>query len=63
MSGVNSHDVPLTYVIRKYTPNPKDTENRDIQIIYQESLVRNMFTRGSRKFLGILKELTIGIDS
>ena len=34
-----------------------------MQIIYQASLVGNMFTRDSRKFLSILKELTLGTDS
>ena len=33
-----SPGVPLSYVIRKYTPSPKDSKNRDVQIIYQSSL-------------------------
>ena len=63
MSGENSRGVPLSYVIRKYMPSPEDIENRDIQIIYQASLVRNMFTRDSRKFIDIIKELTLGTDA
>ena len=59
MSGENSRGVPLSYVIRKYMPSPKDIENRDVQIIYQASLVRNMFTRDSRKILYIIKEPTL----
>ena len=50
------------YVIRKYVPIPKDSKNRDVQIIYQSSLFGNMFTRDSRKVLDILKELTLGTD-
>ena len=34
-----------------------------MQIIYQASLVRNMFTRDPRKVLDILKELTLGNDA
>ena len=45
---------PLSYVIRKDTSIPEDSENRDVQIIYQPSLVGNMFTRDSRKVLDIL---------
>ena len=55
--------MPLSYIIRKYTPIPKDSENRDVQIIYQASLVGNIFIRYSRKVLDILKELTLGTDA
>ena len=34
-----------------------------MQIIYQASLVWNIFTRDSRKVLDILKELTLGTDA
>ena len=34
-SRKNSRSVPLSYVIIKYTPSNKDSENRDVQIIYQ----------------------------
>ena len=47
--------MPLSYVIRKDKSSPKDSENRDVQINYQEILVGNMFTRDSRKVLDILK--------
>ena len=53
----------LSYVIRKDTSIPKDSENRDVQIIYKASLVGKMFTRDSRKVLDILKELTLGTDA
>ena len=43
--------------------SPEDSKNRDVKIIYQASLVRNMFTRDSRKVLDILKELTLGTDT
>ena len=43
--------------------SPNKSEIRDVQIIYQESLVRNMFTRDSREVLDILKELTLGNDT
>ena len=62
-SRENSHVVPLSYVIRKDTSSPEDSENRDVQIIYQASLVGNMFNRDSRKVLDILKELTLGADA
>ena len=41
----------------------QDSKNRDMKIIYQASLVRNMFTRDTRKVLDILKELTLGTDA
>ena len=63
MSSKNSRGVPLSYVIRKVVSSPEDSENRDVQIIYQASLVRNMFTRDSSKVIDILKELTLGTDS
>ena len=55
--------MPLYYVIRKDTSGPKDSKNRDVKIIYQASLVGDMFTRDSRKFLDIIKELTVGTDA
>ena len=55
--------MPLSYITRKYIQSLEDSENRDVKIIYQESLVGNMFTRESRKFFDILKELTLGTDS
>ena len=55
--------MPLSYVIKNNTPSPKDSENRDVQTFYQTSLVRNVFTRDSRKALDILKELTLGTDA
>ena len=62
-SRKNSCGVLLTYVIRKDTSSPEDSEKRDAQIIYQASLVGNMFTRDSRKILDIIKELTLGTDA
>ena len=55
--------MPLSYVIKKDMISQKDSENMDVQIIYQASLVEKMFTRDSRKVLGILKELTLGTDA
>ena len=52
--------VPLSQVIRKDTPSPKDIENRNGQIIYQTSLVGNIFTRDSRKVIDIAKKPTLG---
>ena len=43
-SRKNSLGVTLSYVIITNTPGPEDSENRDVQIIHQESLVRDMFT-------------------
>ena len=63
LQGGNSCGVPLSYVIRKDSSSPKDSENRYVQIIYKASLVWNMFTRDSGKVLDILKELTLGTDS
>ena len=63
MSSKNSSGVTLSYVIRKDMPSTKDSEKRDVQIIYQTSLVRNMFTRYSRKVINILKELNLGTDA
>ena len=54
--------MPLSQYIRKYTPSPEYSKNRDVQIIHQASLVRNMFTRDSGKVLDILKELTLGTN-
>ena len=59
----NGRGVPISYVVRKYTPSPEDSENRDVQIIYQASLVGNMFTRDSSKVLNIPKELTLVTDT
>ena len=61
-SRKNSRGVPLSYDIINDTPIPKDSENRDVQIIYRASLLRNMFSRDSRKVLGFLKELNLGTD-
>ena len=44
-------------------PSTKDSENRNVQIIYQESLVVDIFIRDSRKVLDIIKELTLGTDA
>ena len=55
--------MPISYVIRKDTSSPEDSENRDVKIIYQESLFRNMFITDPRKVLDILKELTLGTDT
>ena len=55
--------VPISYVIRKDTPSLDDGENRDVHIIYQESLFGKMFTRDSRKVIDILKGLTLGTDA
>ena len=62
-SRENIHGVPLYYVIRKDKPSPEDSENRYVQIIYQASLVGNVFTRDSRKVLDIIKEPTLGTDT
>ena len=53
----------LSYVIRKYTPSPEDSENRDVQIIYQASIVGKFFTRYSRKVIDITKELNLGTET
>ena len=58
-----SRGVPLYYVIRNDTSSHEDSENRDVKIIYQASLVRNMFIRDSRKILDIFKDLTLGTDA
>ena len=55
--------MPLSHVIRKVTSSLRDSENRDVQIIYQASLIGNMFTRDSKKVLDILKELTLRTDT
>ena len=55
--------MPLSYVIIKDTSSPEDSENRDVQIIYQASLVGNMFTRDPNKVLDILKGPTLGTDA
>ena len=55
--------MPLSYVTRKDTSSPEDSKNRDVQTIYQASLVGNMFTIDSSKVLDILKELTLGTDA
>ena len=62
-SRENSCSAPLSYFIIKDISSTKDSENRNVQIIYQESLVGNMFTRYSRKVLDILKELTLVTDA
>ena len=55
--------MPLSYVTRKDTSSPEDSGFRDVQIIYQASLVGYMFTRDLSKVLGTLKELTLGTDA
>ena len=50
-----SRGVILSYFIRKVTPSPEYSENRDAHIINQASLVVNMFTRDSRIVIDILK--------
>ena len=50
----------MTYSIIKHTEITDNMDTRDIQILYSASLGGNMFTRDSRKFRNILKELTIG---
>ena len=55
--------MPLSYVIIKDTPSPDDRKNWGVKIIYQASLVENMFTRDSRKVINILKKLNLGTDS
>ena len=63
MSRENSRGVPLSYVIRNDMSSPEDSENRDVQILYQESIVGKMFIRDSSKVIDILKELTLGTDA
>ena len=41
----------------------KDSYNRDVQLIYEASVLGNMFTRDSIKVLVIIKELTLGTDA
>ena len=55
--------MPLSYVIRKDASSSEGSEIRDVKIIYLASLVWNMFTKGSRKVFGILKELTLVTDA
>ena len=62
-SRKKSRDVTLSYITRKYTSSPKDSAKRDGEIIYQEILVKNMFTRVSRIVLDIIKELNLGTDA
>ena len=45
VSRKNSRGFILSNIIRKDMPSTKDSENRNVQIIYQESLVGNMFNR------------------
>ena len=59
VSRKNSHGVPLCYVIRKDKSSTKDSENRDVQRIYQAILFGKMFTKDSRKVLDMIKELTL----
>ena len=59
----NSRGVPISYVIRNDMSSPEDSENRDVQILYQESIVGKMFIRDSSKVIDILKELTLGTDA
>ena len=55
--------MPISYVTRKDAPNPEDSKNRNVQIIYQASLSGNIFTRDSRKVINIIKELSLGTDA
>ena len=55
--------MPLSYDIRKYKSSLEESEIKDVQIIYQASLVGNIFTRDSRDVLDIIKELTLGTDA
>ena len=55
--------MPLYYVIRKDIPSPEEIENRDVKIIYQESIVGNMLTRKPRQIMDIIKELAFGTDA
>ena len=59
----NFRGVPLSYVTRKDTSIPEDSEIRDVQTIYQASLFENMFTIDSIKVLDIIKELILGTDA
>ena len=63
MSRKNSCGVPLSYFIRKDTQSPADSKNRDVQTIYQASIVGNMFNIYSRKVIDILKELAFRNDA
>ena len=53
---------PILCHKKGYTRSQRQ-KNRYVQIIYQSSLVGNMFTRDSRKFINTIKELTLGTDS
>ena len=44
-SRKNGCCVPLSYFIRKDTSSPKDSIDRDVQIIYEASIFGDMFTR------------------
>ena len=57
VSRKNICGVPLSYFIRKDILSPKDSENREVQIVYQASLVRDIFTRDSRKVLDMSQRL------
>ena len=54
--------VPWACVIIKYTTITDDMKIRGLKIIFNSSLGVNLFTRDSRKFLNILKELIRGTD-
>ena len=54
-SRKKNRGVPLSYVTIKDMLSPEDSENRDVKIMYQASLVGNIFTRNSRKVLDIIK--------
>ena len=62
-SRKKSLGVPISYVTRKDAPNPEDSKNRNVLIIYQASLSGNIFTRDSRKVINIIKELSLGTDA
>ena len=53
----------LFYFIREDIPIPEDSENRDVQIIHQSSIVGKKITIYSKKVLGIIKELTLVTDA
>ena len=50
-SRKNSCGVPISYVIIKDTPSPEDSGNRDINIIYQASIVGTSLPETQGKLL------------
>ena len=55
--------MPIYYVTRKDMTITKDREKRDVQIIYQASLVVIFFNIDSFKVLYMIKEPTLGDDA